>query len=129
MSTTTSFGPDFYKDLVLGMFKAIDDAQRQAIVMIWDIVITFLKLNWLDVSLFLFGLLVLGFLLFIFTGRWGFLASISYHYLYGGFILLLGFTFGPEIFANEFVDLILLGVYIVCFILVGIGIRKTGIRR
>ena len=55
------------------------------------------------------------------------LASFAYNYLYGTFVLLLGFVFGPEIFANEFIDLILLVLYVVCYKLVGKALRKMSL--
>ena len=63
------------------------------------------------------------------TGRWAFLGSVMYNYLYFGLLLILALTFGPEFFANLWIDAILLVAYLATYRMVGLVLDLTGIRR
>jgi len=63
------------------------------------------------------------------TGRWGWLGSVLYNYLYFGTLFVIGLIWGPEIFANDYFEIALVILYIVCFSLVGVILTKTGLRR
>lgn len=130
MSTSTfPFGTNFAKDLVSMFLNSIDQGTRQAYHMLWDILMTFLSQNLLWVAVFMVMILVFAFLEYLMTGRWANLGSVLYSYTYYGIILFVGLVFGPEIFANDWVDLILFIVYIISFLWVRILLNRSGIRR
>ena len=129
MSTTTPLGPEFYKDLIPWMFKAFDDGKRQAFRMIWNILILFLKQHYISIPVLLIALLLVSYLIAIGTGRWGVFGSITYHYLYALGILIVGFILGPEVFASDYFEVFLVFLYIACFILVGVILHKTGLKK
>lgn len=128
-TTTPPFGPDFVKALIPQMIDAFAKATAQAYRMFWDIFMTFLAQNWFWVIALLVMILVFTFLEYLMTGRWANLGSVLYSYTYYGILFLIGLIFGPETFANDWIDLILFIVYVVSFIWVRIVLNRTGIRR
>lgn len=128
-TTTPPFGPDFIKTIIPQMMQMFAEATAKAYHMIWGIFMTFLAQNWLWVIAFLVMILVFSFLEYLMTGRWANLGSVLYSYTYYGILFLIGLIFGPETFANDWIGLILLIVYMVSFIWVRILLNRSGIRR
>lgn len=129
MGTSTPFGPDFVKELIPWMLQIFDDATKRAYHMMWDILINFLTEHWLLVIGVLTFFLILAVVEYFTTGHWAMLGRVLYSYIYYGILFLIGLIFGPEIFANDWIDLLLFTVYVVSFIWVGMILNKTGIRR
>ncbi len=127
-ATSSPFGPDFYKDLVSMMFKAMDDGTKTAYHMMWDMLLYFLIHDWLLVLGLLTFFLVIATTEFLFTGRWAMLGSVLYNYCYYGLLFLVGLIFGPEVFANYWIDLLLFAIYAVSFAWIGIILTQIGIR-
>ncbi len=127
-STTTPFGQEFYKSLIDQLFQAVDNGTKMAAHMLWDALINFLVHDWLLVLGILTFFLVIAIIEFLTTGRWAMLGSVLYHYIYYGILFLIGLIFGPEIFTNDWADLLFFVVYAISFTWVGIILSKTGIR-
>jgi len=128
ISTTTPFGSDFYKDLVHMIFQAIDDGTKMAVHMLWDVLIYFLVHDWPLVLGILTFFLVIAVIEWLTTGRWAMLGSVLYNYFYYGILFLIGLIFGPDIFTNDWADLLFFVVYAVSFTWVGILLTRIGIR-
>lgn len=128
-TTSTPFGPDFLKDFVSMALKAVDDGTKMAYRMMWNALINFLIHDWHLVLGILTFFLVIAIIEFLLTGRWAMLGSVLYHYIYYGILFLIGLIFGPEIFTNGWIDLLLFVVYAVSFTWVGVILVRIGIRR
>jgi hypothetical protein len=126
---TPPFGPDFIKTLIPQTIQAFDDATVRGYRMIWDIFMVFLAQNYFWVIVSLIMVLGFAFLEYLVTGRWANLGSVLYSYIYYGILFLIGLFFGPEIFANVWIGLILFVVYLISFFWVRGVLNNTGIRR
>lgn len=129
MGTTTPFGPDFVKELIPWLLKTFGEATAHAYRIIWDAFITLLWQHWIITVCVLILVLVAATVRAVTTGRWGWLGSVLYNYFYFGTLFVVGLIWGPEIFANDYFEIALVILYIVCFSLVGIILTKTGLRR
>lgn len=129
MPTTTAPIPDFLKDLVPSMIKSFENGTIQAYKILWSIFMEFLSQNWGWVIALLAMILVFAFVEYLITGRWTNLGSVLYSYIYYGILFIIGLIFGPEIFANNWIDLILFVVYGISFIWVRGLLSRSGIRR
>jgi hypothetical protein len=127
-STTTILGPDLVKELIPQILQEFDEATKQAYLMMWNILLTFLGQHSVAVIVGLVLILVVAFLRAL-TGRWGMLGSVLYNYLYFGTLFIIGLIWGPEVFANDYFKLVLVILYIICFLLVGWILHKTGLRK
>lgn len=120
-STTTSL-------LVIDeLVQAFSDGQKIAFQTLWDLLMSFLFKNWLSVTVFLFIIFIVAFVRAMF-GRWGMFGSVLYNYLYFGILFIVGLIFGPMIFANIFIDIVCVILYIVCFRFVRIILDDLGLR-
>ncbi len=124
-----SFSADFPKELVSWFLNALDESTRRAYKMIWTIVKELLIKNWMSLSGLLLFILFLSFLFCKITKTWGTFASILYHYLYLGFLLLIVLIFGPEVFASNYFNIVLALLYGLCFYLVGVFVKKIHLRK
>jgi len=120
--------PDFTKQLVDTLFASIEKGTIQAFTWIWNGVTSYLLEHWIAVSIVLLVVLIIA-IVRAFAGRWGMLGSVLYTYLYGGTLLLIGSIWGPAVFANTYADIGFFLLYVVCFILVGRILIKTGLKR
>jgi hypothetical protein len=116
------------ENLMPMILKAFDGGTKMAYRMMWDALISFLMHDWFLVLGILTFFFVIAIINFFITGRWAMLGSVLYHYIYYGILFLLGFIFGPEIFANGWIDLLLFVIYAVSFTWVGIILARAGIR-
>ena len=105
------------------LFEGIAEGERQACQALWEAFKGMLSENRIIVLIVLIAIPFAAYIKFTATGRWYSLASVAYHYLYAGVLLALVVMSGPEIFANPWIDLILLIVYVACFWAVGAFIR------
>lgn len=128
-SSSQPLGADFPKQVVELFLNAIDEGTRQAYRMIWNGITQFLTEHWGWVIVALVAIFFLSVLNYFATGRWAMLGSVLYNYLYFGTLFVITLVFGPEVFANDWFKIVLFIIYVVCFILVGKILRKTGIRR
>lgn len=110
------------------MLQAVGEGTKMAYHMMWDALIYFLIHDWMLVLGLLTFFLVMAIIEFFFTGRWTMLGSVLYNYFYYGILFLIGLMFGPEIFANNWVDLLLFVVYAISFTWVGIILTRTGVQ-
>lgn len=107
----------------------IGEATAHAYRMFWNAVIPELLHNWLHVILILFCVLLFAVFVAVVSGRWGLLGSVLYHYLYYGFLFLIGLIWGPEVFANDYFDIVLTILYMVCYSIVGVILVQGGFKR
>ncbi len=128
-TTSPQFGPDFVKELIPWMIQQFGIATGRAFRMIWDIGMTYLAQHWIAVLVGLFVVFVVALIRAVITGRWAMLGSVVYNYLYFGTLFLVGTIWGPEVFANDYFKIVLVILYVVCFILAGQFLRKIGVRR
>ena len=128
-TTTPVFGPDFVKDLIPWMFQTMADATKHTYRILWDYGISVLKQHIIATILVLLVLLMFSYLRALITRRWGLFGSLLYNYLYFGTLFIIGLIFGPETFANDYFEIFLAILYVVCFILVGKILTETGVRR
>ena len=128
-TSTPQFGPDFLKDFTPWMIEQFGIATAKVFRMLWDIGMTYLAQHLVVVLSGLLVLFLFTLVRAVITGRWGMLGSIIYNYLYFGTLFIIGSIWGPEVFANDYFKIVLLLLYITCFIITGKILRKTGIRR
>ncbi len=129
LTTTTQFGPDFVKELIPWFLKMIEDSTKKAYRIIWDAFIPYVWQHWLAILVILILILIVSFARAIFTGRWAVFGSVLYNYFYFGTLFIIGLIFGPELFVNDYFQIFLVILYVVCFLLVGKILRKTGLKR
>lgn len=123
--TPESIGPEMLRHLFT---ESIPKGIILAYQMIWNFVNSFLLDNWIIVLISLIGVLVYAIFRAL-MGHWWVLGSVLYTYFYWGIIWIIGFIWGPEVFAGVYADLGLFALYVFCFILVGIILHKSGVRR
>lgn len=128
-TTTPQFGPDFVKELIPWMIQQFGIATTKAFRTFWDIGMTYLAQHWIAVLVGLFAIFAIALIRAFVTGRWAMLGSVVYNYLYFGALFLIGLIWGPEVFANDYFKIVLVLLYIVCFILTGQFLSKIGVRR
>jgi hypothetical protein len=124
-NTMEQLGPELWKKILNDMLAAIGEAQKEAYKTCWDSLILVLKDHWCFALVLLLVLFLVSFFKAIF-GRWGMLGSFLYNVFYFGILFLIGLIFGSDIFANTFFDIFLAVLYIFCYSLVGIILRKMG---
>ncbi len=83
----------------------------------------------LAIVLWLIGIVLFALLTYFATGRWFLLGRVLYTYIHGAMVILCGFLFGPEIYANDIFEVLNVVIYIVAFITVGSILDSLGIRR
>lgn len=123
MSSTPINGEPFPQSVVEQLMVAVQEGKEEACRILWGEFKGILIENWFIVLIVLLAIPALAYIKFTTTGRWGSLASVAYHYLYGIVLLVIVGIFGPEIFANPWIKLVLFIVYAVCFSAVGVFIR------
>lgn len=128
-TTTPTFGPDFVKELIPWMIQQFGIATAKAFRMVWDVGMTYLVQHWIAVLVGLFAVFIFALVRAFVTGRWAMLGSVAYNYLYFGALFLIGTIWGPEVFANDYFKIVLVILYIACFILTGKFLSKIGVRR
>lgn len=129
MTSTSTLLSDLPQQVIALLMNAVDEGTKKAYHMMWDILINFLTQHWLLVIGALTFFLLLAVVEYFSTGRWAMIGRVLYSYIYYGILFLTGLIFGPEIFANDWIDLLLFLVYVVSFIWVGMILNGTGIRR
>ena len=127
--TPTSTPVTMVVQMVSGIPQMLAHATAQAYRMIWNAVIPELLHNWLTVIIVLFVFLLFSIAVAAISGRWGMLGSVLYHYLYYGFLFLIGLIWGPEVFANDYFDIVLTILYLVCYSIVGVILVQMGYKR
>ena len=118
-ATSTLLGTDFPRQVVELLLNAIDEGTKQTARMLWSILISFLLEHWIAVLVVLFAIFIFALVRAFATGRWAMLGSITYNYLYFGILFIIGLIFGPELFANDYFKIVLVILYVTCFILTG----------
>ncbi|MES2006660.1 MAG: hypothetical protein V4436_00965 [Patescibacteria group bacterium] len=128
MGTSSIFAPNYASEMIVWVFGQIEAAKAHGFRVAWDYGWDFFLQNWLLVSSVLLVILVLSALTAFLTGRWGWFGSVLYHYFYGAVMIGIGFTFGPEMFANDYFEIAAVLIYGMCFWLVGQVLKGTGLR-
>ncbi len=128
-ATSTPLGTDFPKQVVELLLNAINEGTKQAARMLWSILTTFLSEHWIAVLVGLFAIFIFALVRAFTTGRWAMLGSVAYNYLYFGALFLIGTIWGPEVFANDYFKVVLVILYVVCFVITGKFLSKIGVRR
>ena len=119
--------------MVIGIISDIpslyDTALKNAYHMMWNELMLFLGTHWLAVIGYLTALLIFAVAIYLFTGRWGMLGSVLYHYLYLGILFLLGLIKGPKVFVSEYFEVLCAAIlYPLCYLVVRKILTVTGIR-
>jgi hypothetical protein len=128
--TTTSTPADMVVGIISEVLQMYDKGIKDAYRIIWDTGIAYLVNNWIWVIGILFGVFAFSVLIYIFTGRWGMLGSVLYHYLYFGILFLIGLINGPEAFVSEYFEAACaIILYPLCYLTVRKILEATGIRR
>ncbi len=130
MPTTTSpFGPEFVKDLIVWFLQAINEATKKTYRMYWSFLISFLKEHWILTTAILILILVIA-IIRAFGGYWGMLGSVLYNYLYFGILFMIGLINGSDVFASEYFEIICaIILYPICYFTVGRILDKLGVMR
>lgn len=111
------------------LVKTFGEAFPKAYRMIWDAVMPVLAANWGWVLLTLFVAFTYVSIK-AFMGRWGALGSFLYNFFYFGTLFIIGLIWGPEVFAGDlFRAACTVILYPICYLLVGVILDKTGVRR
>ncbi len=119
--------PDFTKQIVDTLFSSVERGTIQAFTWIWDGITSYLIEHLVAVIIILFIVLVYAIVRALMGHGW-ILGSVLYNYFYAGGLLLIGSIFGPAVFANTYADIGFLVLYIICYLLVGRILSKTGLR-
>ncbi len=114
--------------LIPQILNAISEATKKAYKMLWDIFIAQMNGHWLQLFSALFVVFIILLLWALLTRHWGSLGSFLYNFFYFGILLLIGWTVGPEFFANDYFKLFLAVLYVVCFLIVRVIIKNLGFR-
>ena len=119
--------PDFIKQMPSWLLNTIQEATIKDIKIMWNWTMSYLLTHlWIVIGILL---IVLVYALFrAFMGHWWVLGSVLYNYLYWGSLLIIGLIFGPEIFADTYIDIGLFILYVLCYIAVGKILKKIGVR-
>jgi len=128
-ATSTPLRTDFPRQVVELLLNAIDEGTKQTARMLWNILTSFLLEHWIAVLVGLFAIFIFALVRAFATGRWAMLGSATYNYLYFGVLFLIGTIFGPELFANDYFKIVLVILYVVCFVITGKFLSKIGVRR
>lgn len=123
-TTTQPLGADFPAQMVTMFLNTLQEATVKAYLMLWGILITFLKEHWLGVGEILLSLLGVALLVFLLTGRWAMLGSVLNRYFFFGILFIIGLIFGPEVFANDYFEIVWAIVGIIAFVIVGKIFKK-----
>lgn len=127
MSTTTGFKADLYKDLLTPLRDSIEEGTKHAYRMLWDVFIDLLISHWLLVLSFLGVILLAAFVRYVVTGRWAVLGSVLYSYFFWGTMFLIGFSFGPEVYANDYFPIVSLVLWPISYLAAGSILWRIGI--
>lgn len=114
--------------LIPKILNAISEGTKKAYKMLWDIFMSHMSGHWLELFSILFVIFIFLLLWALVTRHWGSLGSFLYNFFYFGTLLLIGWTVGPEFFANDYFKIFLVLLYIVCYFLVGKIIKGFGFR-
>jgi hypothetical protein len=129
-STTAAILPtDYATQMGPWLIKTYGEAQEKAFRMIWDATIPKLLHDWLLIFVLLAAILFYSFVAAVITRRWRMLGRVLYSYLHLGILFAIGFIWGPEIYANDWFELINFVVYAFSFTMVGFIVEKMGFRR
>ncbi len=120
--------PDFTKQLLDILFASIQKGTIQGYTWIWNGLTSYLIEHWISVSIILFVVLIFAVARAI-MGHWWILGSVLYNYLYAGALLLIGAIWGPAVFANTYADIGFFVLYIICYVLVGRILSRTGLNK
>ena len=119
---------DFTKQLIDTLFISINKGTIQAFTWIWNAITSYIFDHWIAVIVILFIVFIYA-IIRAFLGHWWVLGSVMYNYLYFGILFLIGSIWGPSVFANTYANIGFFLLYIICFILVGKILTKTGLKR
>jgi hypothetical protein len=126
---TSTITTEFPKEVVTMLMGAIDEGTKEATRMLWSILVSFLAEHWIFVILIFFIVLVFATLKAM-IGRWGMLGSVLYNFLYFGILLIVGLIWGPDIFTSDIFHAACTAIlYPICYLVTGIILDKTGVRR
>ncbi|MEI8339493.1 MAG: hypothetical protein WCF94_02400 [bacterium] len=129
IATSTIFTNDFPKWVVTGFFQAFENGNKLACEWLWIILITFLKQNWLIITIIVSIVVIISTLKAL-SGYWGTLGSVLYNIFYFGILFVLALIFGPEIFiSNWYEPLCAIILYPLCYYIVGKILNSFGIVR
>ncbi len=105
----------------------MDTGLREGYRIVWGIVVRLVSQYWVYILVFTLLLYTVAFFEAR-VGRWGMLGRLLYHTLYFGCLALLALLAGPELFANEYVNIaIVVLLYPLCFKVSGLILNKLGI--
>lgn len=115
---------DFPKGIALRFLNTMEEATKDAYRQIWNMAQEVISNHFWTIVMILGVIFLLALLNFIITRRWGWLGSVIYNYLYFGLLYIYTLIFGPDIFANDWIKVILFLVYIICYTITGILLRR-----
>lgn len=119
---------DLPKQMVQTLFDSVEKGTIWAYRIIFDSIKKFIAINWKAFVIFLIVVLLIAVSDYLLTRKWRTLGRVLYSYIYWGTIFLIALLFGPEIFANDFVDILLFIIYIISFLFVGKLLKLFGIK-
>lgn len=114
--------------IIKEMLKGINNGRKEVFQIFWDNLLSIISTNWPLILIILLLLLIVSFIIAL-SGRWAMFGSVLYYYLYCGILFILGLIFGPKIFINIFIDLILFILYLTCYQIVGRVLTKLHLKK
>jgi hypothetical protein len=126
MNPTTN--PNFTKQIVNMFLSIIPNGTIWAFKLVFGIIKTFVFSNLIAVTIILLVVLAYAVLMAL-MGEWWILGKVLHKYLYWGSGFIIALIWGPEVFTGTYMDLWLYILSIICFIVVGIILNKTGLQR
>lgn len=119
---------DLPKQMVQTLFDSVEKGTIWAYRIIFDSIRQFIIINWKGFVIFLIVILLIAVLDYLLTGKWRTLGRVLYSYIYWGIVAIIALLFGPEIFANDWIDILLFIVYAISFFFVGRFLRWCRVR-
>lgn len=127
-NTPTSLISNLPKQMIQIVFESVEKGTIWAYTVIFDSIKQFVISNWKACIFILIVILLIAVFDYFSTGRWKILGRVLYSYFYWGIVAIIALIFGPAIFANDWIDILLFLVYIVSFFFVGRFLRWCGVK-
>jgi hypothetical protein len=114
--------------LIQGILEGVQLGQTIAYAAIWKVITDFLA-DHLIATLIILGSLFIMAIIRAISGRWDMLGKFLYWFLFLGTLLAVTATFGPEIFASNYVKVGTLILGAIVYFAVGEILDRTGLMR
>jgi hypothetical protein len=114
----------FIKGVYDGFIKLVAEKTEEVFRFIFNAIQSFVIENWYYILIVFLILLVIS----LITHNKRMLGSLLYSFLYYSILYLIVLIFGSEIFASDWIKIVLFILYLICFTFVGKILRLLSLR-